>query len=119
MNNDSVHTYISYTPPQVVLRPSILAKYLTLGDISAFINMLISAVEQCKSNLTFFNDPADKMVVYINVFDTGIILVISSKYNSKLVVRKEDGSVKLDMKNLRNKRAKLLLNMSHHIKYMV
>ena len=81
--------------------------------------MLISAVEQCKSNLTFFNDPADKMVVYINVFDTGIILVISSKYNSKLVVREEDGSVKLDMKNLRNKRTKLLLNMSHHIKYMV
>jgi len=81
--------------------------------------MLISAVEQYKSNLTFFNDPADKMVVYINVFDTGMVLVISSKYNSKLIAREEDGSVKLDMKNLRNKKAKLLLNMNHHIKYML
>jgi len=81
--------------------------------------MTISAVEQYKSNLTFFDDPTDKMVVYINVFDTGMVLVISSKYNGKLVVREEDGSVKLDMKNLRNKRAKLLLNMNHHIKYML
>jgi len=59
------------------------------------------------------------MVVYINVFDTGMVLVISSKYNGKLVVREEDGSVKLDMKNLRNKKAKLLLNMDHHIKCML
>ena len=81
--------------------------------------MTISAVEQYKSNLTFFDDPTDKMVVYINVFDIGMVLVISSKYNGKLFVREEDSSVKLDMKNLRNKRAKLLLNMSHHIKYMV
>ena len=81
--------------------------------------MTISAVEQYKSNLTFFDNPTDKMVVYINVFDTGMVLVISSKYNGKLVVREEDGSIKLDMKNLRNKRAKLLLNMNHHIKYML
>jgi len=81
--------------------------------------MTISAVEQYKSNLTFFDDPTDKMVVYINVFDTRMVLVISSKYNGKLFVREEDGSVKLDMKNLRNKRAKILLNMNHHIKYML
>ena len=81
--------------------------------------MTISAVEQYKSNLTFFDDPTDKMVVYINVFDIGMVLVISSKYNGKLFVREEDSSVKLDMKNLRNKRAKLLLNMNHHIKYML
>jgi len=46
----------------------------------------------------------DKMIVHINMFGVGIVLMISSKCNNKLVVREENGGVKLDMKNLRNKR---------------
>jgi len=40
------------------------------------------------------------------MFSTEIVLIISSKYNYRLVIREEGDGVKLDMKNLRNKRAK-------------
>jgi len=41
------------------------------------------------------------------MFGARIVLTTSSKYNSRLVVRKESDNVKLGMKNLRNKRVKL------------
>jgi len=40
------------------------------------------------------------------MFSTEIVSIISSKYNYRLVIREESDGIELDMKNLRNKRAK-------------
>ena len=41
------------------------------------------------------------------MFGIEVVLVVSSKYNRRLVVREKSGSVELYMKNLRNRKAKL------------
>ena len=40
------------------------------------------------------------------MFSIEIVLIISTKYNYRLVIRKEGNGIELDIKNLRNKRAK-------------
>ena len=55
--------------------------------------------------MTFFDNLTDEMIVYIDIFGVGMILIISNKCNNRLVVREEGGNVELGLKNLRNKRA--------------
>ena len=55
-----------------------------------------------KSNLIFFDNPTNKIIVHINMFGAEMILIISYEHNSGLVVREKNGSIKLGVKNLRN-----------------
>ena len=57
-----------------------------------------------ESNLIFFDNPTNEMIVHINMFGIVMILIISCEHNSRLVVREESGSIEL---GVRNKKVKL------------
>jgi len=60
-----------YTSPQAVLRPSTLAKYLTLRNGNVFINIsvTISVVRQYMSRiLTLFNNLTNEIIVHIIMY---------------------------------------------------
>ena len=52
---------------------------------------------------TLFDNPADKVELDVNMFGAGVVLVVFGKFDSGLVVAKENGWYKVDFEELGDK----------------